>query len=143
MRLIRKVVGLAPGDYALLLEAWVTIAAVRLSLWLVPSRVLLKHVARRVDQATVTATPTPEVKRVGWAVRRASRFVPEASCLTQALSTQTILAWRGYRSILRIGVAKTAKEGFAAHAWVEIDGGILIGGAEARQYRTFPQFTPQ
>lgn len=143
MRLFRKALGLAPGDYVLLLQALATVTAIRFSLWLLPSRLLLKRVARLVDRASMTASPTPDVRRIGWAVRRASRFVPQATCLTQALSTQTILARRGYRSILRIGVAKTPEEGFAAHAWVEINGGILVGGAGAHQYQVLPDLKPR
>ncbi len=39
-----------------------------------------------------------------------------------------MLARRGVRSVVRVGVSSTPLE-FQAHAWVEVGGRILIGGA--------------
>lgn len=69
--------------------------------------------------------------RVAWAVTMASRCVPQATCLTQAIAAQLLLAWRGYPTHLRIGVAKGEGERFRAHAWVESHGRVIIGGSES------------
>src|SRR5277367_7074283 len=70
----------------------------------------------------------PTVDRVSWAVRAASRFIPGASnCLVRALATQTLLGRFGYRSELRIGARKDPAGSFAAHAWLESAGAIVIG----------------
>jgi hypothetical protein len=126
----------------LLLSAGVVVPLVRVALWVVPSQILLGSVSRMVARAPVTATPTPEVRRVGWAVRAIGRRVPHASCLTQALATQILLARRGLSSQLRIGVARDAETGFAAHAWVDIDGDVLVGGAGAERYHVLPDLSP-
>ena len=60
-------------------------------------------------------------------VRRASLYFPSASCLTQALATQVLLARRGQLSTLRIGVIKGADGELKAHAWVENNGKVIIG----------------
>lgn len=60
-------------------------------------------------------------------VRACSRYVPFASCLTQALATRTLLQMRGQHSQLKIGVKKDENAKFVAHAWIEIDGRIIIG----------------
>ena len=71
----------------------------------------------------------PEIhRRVVWAVKTASRFVPKATCLTQALVAQIILARRGCATDLQIGVARSEQGSVEAHAWLESDGRVLIGG---------------
>jgi hypothetical protein len=75
-----------------------------------------------------------------WAITHASRLVPGASCLTQALSLQVLLGQRGLGSRLCIGVRKSQAKGFEAHAWVESGGRILIGGQQ--QAREDEKWTP-
>jgi transglutaminase superfamily protein len=67
------------------------------------------------------------IRRVTWSVRTISRWVPAASCLTQALATQALLASLGQRAYLRIAVARGKEEQLQAHAWVESQGRIVIG----------------
>ena len=67
-------------------------------------------------------------RELNWAITRAARFVPAASCLTQALSLQVVLGRRGLDSRLCIGVRKGKGDKFEAHAWVERGGRVLIGG---------------
>jgi hypothetical protein len=71
---------------------------------------------------------------VTWAVRRVSRAVPGATCLTQALAAQVLLSRRGYASRLRIGVARAADNGLRAHAWLESDGVVVFGGSGFEAY---------
>lgn len=73
---------------------------------------------------------------VAWAVHRVSRAVPGATCLTQALAAQLLLSRRGYPSRLRIGVAHAPGDGLRAHAWLESDGLVVLGGSG------FEAFTP-
>jgi Transglutaminase-like superfamily len=58
------------------------------------------------------------------------------TCLRQALLLRFFLARRGMRSELRIGVKSDSDAGFGAHAWVERNGDILIGGEHARSQYT-------
>jgi hypothetical protein len=133
---------IALSDLPLLVSAGAVVVVIRLALWTIPSRVLLRKVDGMVARAPTPAGATPVVRRIGWAVRGISRYVPQASCLTQALATQVLLARRGYSSRLRIGVLNHPREGFAAHAWVEIDGEILVGERGAQRYRFLPELSP-
>jgi len=63
------------------------------------------------------------------AVRRASRLVPGATCLAQALALRRLLVRHGHASTVQIGVT-TAGGLFAAHAWVESEGVALLCGAD-------------
>ena len=68
---------------------------------------------------------------VAWSVAAASRLVPGASCLTQALAGQRLLAERGLGSRVRIGVRPDEGGGFFAHAWLLRGDHVLLGGAES------------
>jgi hypothetical protein len=140
--LIRKLFSLSVSDVPLLGRALAVVLAVRLCLWLVPSRVLLRYVSRRVARAVPIAEVDARVLRIGWAVRAAALRVPQATCLTRALAVQLLLAREGYASTLRIGVARQEQGEFAAHAWVEIGGCALVGGRGAHGYRPLPDVLP-
>jgi len=69
---------------------------------------------------------------VARAVDKAARRGPwPASCLRQALVLEHLLQKRGIATDLRIGVRRDEREKMAAHAWVERNGIVLIGGDEA------------
>ena len=70
--------------------------------------------------------------RCAWALTAAARWVPGASCLTQALAGRCMLHELGYGSRVIVGVAPNADgRGFRAHAWLEIGDEVVVGGAEA------------
>ena len=75
-----------------------------------------------------------EVWRRAHAIKRAARLVPRASCLTQALALQTVLAREGEPSALVLGVdaAPKGRKRFEAHAWIEWRGRVIIGGPVGR-----------
>lgn len=103
------------------------LSVMRVGVWLVPLR-LLRRVSRRTAQSSGGVSVTrPPRQRIVWAVTAASRVVPRATCLPQALATQTLLARRGYPAQLRIGVAKSDAGLLEAHAWVESDGQVVVG----------------
>ena len=63
--------------------------------------------------------------------------MPRATCLTQALALRSLLAADGRPSALRLGVARE-RRGFEAHAWLESEGRILIGGGDVQRYTPLP-----
>ncbi len=116
------------SDQRLLIAALARVWWVRLGLWLLPFGVLRERVAKITSSSAQPATQNLEVvRRVASSVRRVSRYVPAATCLTQALATQSLLARRGQVSNLRIGVTKGPEGELKAHAWVESNGRIIIG----------------
>lgn len=75
-------------------------------------------------------------------VSRAASLVPNATCMTQALSAQAILSWFGVPSNLVIGAASVATpqetEATDFHAWLVWEGDVVLGGKELTQQK----FTP-
>lgn len=74
--------------------------------------------------------------RIAWAVTAASRYVIKATCLIRALTLQVLLQKQGYDATLRIGVIRNEESLLQAHAWVESQGKILMGGSELGNYTT-------
>jgi len=70
------------------------------------------------------------IDAVARGVERASRHVDGATCLVRALAVQAMLGVRGVRSEIKFGVGRDAGGAFRAHAWVECDGRVVIGGGE-------------
>ncbi|WP_244748313.1 lasso peptide biosynthesis B2 protein [Mesorhizobium sp. 131-3-5] len=70
-----------------------------------------------------------ELRLVAWGVAAAARFVPRATCLTQALSGQYILARQGNASNIRIGIERGTGEQLKAHAWLVSDNHVVLGGS--------------
>src|SRR5881394_3584337 len=124
------------GDWFALGEAFLVLAAVRLSLAMMTfKRVerLTVAVVRRLAPAPSDGTPEDDA-RLGRAVRRAALLVPGAKCLAQATAAMIVSARGGRRSRMTIGVKLGALESFGAHAWLETPHGVPVGGAEAAEF---------
>jgi hypothetical protein len=130
MRRVKRFVASSSQERRLLLRAFFLVAAVRAGLCVLPFRIV-QNLTGKISNAGKTIHPAG---RCVWAVRAVSRFVPGATCLTQALSAQTLLAQSGHDSRIEIGVAKDAQRRFRAHAWVVCGEEIVIGGAEVERY---------
>jgi len=138
MTRLRKFFLIPLPEQRLLLKAVFLLVIMRLGLWLLPFPSLMKLVARLSRTRIMALQAAPDLlEKVGWAVRAASRYVPKATCLTQALAAQTMLTSQGFPADLRIGVAKDPDGQFQAHAWIEHGGRVIIGGYELSSYVTF------
>lgn len=60
----------------------------------------------------------------------AARFVPGATCLVQAIVAESLIAQGGRKADLVIGVCRNGKKP-RAHAWIESDGNVLMGGPDS------------
>ncbi len=71
----------------------------------------------------------------------ACRIVPFTTCLSRAMAGQRLLTGCGYCSKLHIGVAREKGEKLEAHAWLSLDGRIILGNTpDLDRYRELPQF---
>ena len=113
----------------------------RVALSVVPLRRLTRALRRVASGLPQRARSTPQYRlRAAWAAHAVGRrLLPERPCLTQALVLQYLLLRRGDDTAeLHIGVTKSEDEGLQAHAWVERDSKVLIGGTNApARYRRF------
>ncbi|MBZ9731855.1 lasso peptide biosynthesis B2 protein [Mesorhizobium sp. CA15] len=70
-----------------------------------------------------------DLRRVAWGVAAAARLVPGASCLTQALAGQYLLARQGSASKISIGIERGTGSELKAHAWLMSGNHIVLGGS--------------
>jgi len=127
---LRRFLRLPSLNQRLLIRALVLLALMRAGLWFLPFKVVLR-LTRRVGQRPRAGEGGDlTVGAIVSAVRNASRFLPGATCLTQALVGRVLLAQTGHLSALRIGVRKDPVRGFEAHAWLEHRGKVILGKLE-------------
>jgi hypothetical protein len=117
-------VRLTREERGVLLRALFTLATARVAIWTLPfarvRRLLTPRPGGRVD-------PRMTPGRVSWAISRAQRVIPDATCLPQAVTAEAMLARGGRPSLLRIGVTKKADGSLLAHAWVESERRVIVG----------------
>jgi hypothetical protein len=115
-------------DKKLLAVAYGLILVIRIGLWLFPFALIGRWL--RLEGTSKSGTKETDwvaIGRVVKSVRVCSRYVPCATCLTQALSVRALLLLAGQDSHLKIGVEKDVNERFRAHAWIEVERRIVIG----------------
>jgi|SRR5215217_5151646 len=130
MRRLRKFLRLPATKRRLLLEAALLLGGTKLGLRLFPFQTLLRF----LEKLAKASAGLPEIdqssaKRIVWAVELAGQYLPWVrTCLTQALAAQFLLVRQGHPALVHIGVVREEGEGFLAHAWVESEGEVVIGG---------------
>ena len=130
---------LTAAERRLLVRAFVVVVKFRLAVSLLPWRYLIAF----TKQPRTRRSSRLSVRRLEWAVRWASRAVPRATCLTQALALNHLLAYHGYPCVLHIGV-NNDRGRFAAHAWVELHGTALLSNeATVSGYSRFLTWPPR
>lgn len=138
MRRLQSFLRLPARERFLYLRTWLLLFRIRLMLWVLPYRRWRQIAAQMIRVENERQLERPQVNQITRAVRVMSKYVPQASCLTQALAAQTLLANEGQRSQLRVGVTQNGGK-LEAHAWVQIDGRVVIGGRESVvRFSAFP-----
>ena len=125
-------------EWRLLLTAMVLLPIVALFLRLFGYRRTKAFMARSIPAETKLETPNvSEMYRARIIARMvgiaAGHGLYRASCLRKSLLLWWLLARRGIRSEIRIGVAKESQEEFGAHAWVECGGEPLYESDDVAQ----------
>ncbi len=126
-----KFFALPSSDRRIFALAAIWMILIRAALRVAPFQSLRRWLARaseRGQSARITKS------QIVWAVKAASRYVPLASCLTQALTGYLLLRQNAYDPSLRIGVARDSQQELQAHAWLECDGSVVIGESEMGQF---------
>jgi hypothetical protein len=131
MKRLRKFRSLSPGERSLLLRTVLLVAFLRAALCLLPFARLKDSLARRAAHHPIRQDIP--VAHLVWAVRTAAAYIPRATCLTQALAAKYQLERSGHSARIHIGVAKENGQ-FRAHAWLECEGEIVLGGGVADRY---------
>jgi hypothetical protein len=116
------------------------VVTVRAALSVLPFRTVLRVADAWASRSRRVPGSEMERDRMLRSVERAARWLlPAGPCLSQAIVADALLRRRGFDSHLRIGVARGDAGAIKAHAWVESDGEVVIGGEESpADYTAFP-----
>lgn len=129
IRKLQKFLDLSAPDRRLLWKAILSLSAVRIGLWILPFARVRRWLANIGGASASTSKFSPE--RLAWAVDVAANVVPAGGhCLTQALTLQLLMHQNGYSCEVCFGIHPGSIGVVAAHAWLEHDGRVLIGGGE-------------
>lgn len=138
---ISRVVRLGVRHFATLTRTMLVVAGFRIAL------VFFKY--RQIAQRITVRAPSKIVDKqaayvAAWSVKQVSRVIPFASCLTQALSVQYLLAKLGFSSVIRVGMRLDTTDAIHAHAWVLFEDLVLIGenGRDLSQYSVLTDLVP-
>lgn len=137
-----KFIRLSSPDKLLFLKIAFLLLVTRFGLPWVPYKMILKHFAW-LSKTSSDAVPSSESERryldtvVLLTNAAGRRILGSKPCLPKALVVECLLKRRGIDASLRIGVTKSVDDELLAHAWVEHNGDIVIGGrlSEARYAR--------
>ena len=127
---------MSSSERRLLLAGGVVVACVRMLLWLLPFKRLvwlIERTALRSARVAPVRLREDTHVRIAWSVTTAARYVPRATCLTQAMAAQWLFAWFGHPTLLRIGVVKGNDKSLRDHAWLEREGRVVVGGESLEQ----------
>ena len=125
---LKRIATLPLATWTTLARVVPAVAAVRLALWVLPYRTVLAvfgHPTHYRVRSAAYARTTLQV--TDWVGRTA---LGDRPCLTQALAARWLLGRAGYAAELKLG-ARRDGDRFLAHAWLEIDGRVVLGGADS------------
>jgi hypothetical protein len=137
---VRSFLALHGKERKIYLEAFSLLVIIRMGMWVIPYNTLQRNLNRLFPVPLNAGRPqSPEVilsaRKLSRRVREVSGFVPEATCLAQALTLQALLSGEDIHSDLAIGVTRGDEAGgIAAHAWLEVEGTVIIGGEERERF---------
>lgn len=129
----RRLLSLRPADRALLLQAYVGLAATDIAL----RRRGFQRYLERLQRLPATQSAGPEAlaraeRFAHWIAVSSHHHVVPARCLHRSLLLYRWLRTEGLPGELRIGV-RTEHGRLAAHAWVELDGQVVNDDPRAVQ----------
>jgi hypothetical protein len=133
MRQVSKFLKLPSHERNLLFKIWILLWTIRIGLRFLPF-LTLKNLLTKIGSILVGSNEKHPTDRLSWAVGVAGRRVPKATCLVQALAMHVLLQQTGHQACLHIGVEEAEEGGLKAHAWVESQGRVLIGGSGVDKY---------
>jgi hypothetical protein len=122
--LARKLVSLRADERTLMVQAAALLPVVLLVQTSLPFKRWRPLLTRGAPTRAKALTPA----EIAQAVDRARRGLPGVyKCLPVAYSGHLLLHRHGHASTVQVGVARDAEGKVEAHAWVECEGGVLIG----------------
>lgn len=109
--------------------SFAVVLSVRVCLWMFKYQTIRQYLVRPCPDDP-QANRKITVRRITHAVARVARVIPDASCLTQSISCQTMLSWMGIPSTISMGVKMGDDSDLKVHAWLMWNEMVVLEGDE-------------
>jgi hypothetical protein len=138
IRKARKLLSLSIAEQCLLLKVSFWLIAMKVALVSFRFQSVIKWLAI-INKPVNHQIPDPtKMQKIIRAIEISGNNMPgNLTCLPQALVAQSLLTRLGFKVDFRIGVARNAQGQLLAHAWIEKNGEIVLGGVQS-----LSRFTP-
>lgn len=124
-----KLLSKSKSDLSLLVITFILLNLIRFGLFILPFYQLLKVLDLTSNFLSKLVTQQIKISQILHSVHTSNYYVfGNSKCLAKGLVTQILMEANGYSPKLKIGVAKENDGKLQAHAWVECNGKIVIGG---------------
>jgi len=134
MGVISNFIKLPSRDKLVALESLFWVIRIRITLWLFPFPSVQRKVQKKASKHHPTKEHVISMAKLRTMITVASRYVPRATCLVQALAGYILFSKYGYQPSIKIGVSTLNGE-FEAHAWLEDDNRVVLGESE-KEFKT-------
>ena len=130
---LRRILQLNHLEWAYLARAILGLAWARIEFGRASSQSILGRLQAKAPEAPRCDV---DLGRLSWAIGAASRVVPwRSDCLIQSMAAHRWLRNCGFIPTFKLGVQSDQSGHILGHAWIEVDGRILTGGAAVEEYR--------
>ena len=129
MSIIIGFIKLPSREKKIAIESLLWIIWIRIMLWIFPFTTVQSKVQEKVLKHNSAQKQVITMSRLRIMIVAASRYVPRATCLVQALAGYILFSKYGYNTSIKIGVLTENGE-FEAHAWLEHDEKVVLGESE-------------
>jgi hypothetical protein len=133
MSIILSFLKLPTWEKKIAIESLLCVIRIRIMLWMFPFTTVQTKVQERVVKHDFSREVIT-MPRLRIMIVAASRYVPRATCLVQALAGYILFSKYGYTTSIKIGVLNENGE-FEAHAWLEHGEKVVLGESE-KNFRT-------
>jgi hypothetical protein len=129
MKRLKRFLYLPIADKWLLVKIGFLMGWIWLGLRLLPFQKMYAILAKFGHSNSIAKEQTGQVEKICRNVEKVGGYVfGDDSCFPQALTAQLLLNRSGFHPCLRIGATKGNENSIRAHAWVELDGCVIVGG---------------
>lgn len=129
MSIIISFLKLPSGEKKVALNSFLWVIRIRIMLWIFHFSTVQNRVQKIACNYNSTPKNTITMNRLRIMIVAASRYVPRATCLVQALAGYILFSQYGFNTSIKIGVLTENGE-FEAHAWLEHDEKVVLGESE-------------
>ena len=132
---LARLLRLSLSDQRLLISAAVALVSAKLCVRVLRLP-LARSVVSRIQRLGIGASDARS-ERIVWAIEAASRAIPRMNnCLVRAVAGEAMFLRARHPCQIKLGAAKNGRE-FAAHAWLESEGAVVLGDFELDRYSPF------